>query len=133
MAIAALAVGLCAGAGCATVTGTVTGAVTNAIDCPAENYRANRERFDEVPVLHSLNAVVLGPVGFATGPVFGFAKGLALDIQWVMGQMEYEDVFRTYGPASIWRPFTFSWPVKGPSAEESAPLRPSPEEAGDAS
>jgi hypothetical protein len=110
--IVALAAGLFACSGCATVTGTLTGAVTNAVDCPAENYRANQERFDSVPSLHSLNALVLGPIGFVSGPVFGFGKGLSLDIQWVIGQVNYGDVFGTYGPTSIWRPFTFTWPVK---------------------
>ena len=98
--------------GCATVTGTVTGAFTNAVDAPAENYRANRADFDEYPILHAPNAIVLGLVGVVTGPVFGFGKGLGLDIQWVIGQMDYSDVFGTYGPASIWRPFTFQWPSK---------------------
>lgn len=112
IAIAALVASLFVLSGCATVSGTVTGAFTNAVDAPAENYRANREQFDDVPILHAPNALVLGPVGFATGPVFGFAKGLALDIQWVIGQVDYSDVFGSYGPASIWRPFTFRWPVR---------------------
>ena len=112
IAVVVLAAGLLAGSGCATVTGTLTGAFTNTVDCPAENYRANRERFDDAPSLHSLNALILGPVGFASGPAFGFCKGLSLDIQWVVGQVDYGDVFGTYGPASIWRPFTFTWPAK---------------------
>ena len=114
--IIALAAGALLCSGCATAAGTLTGALTNTIDCPAQNYRANQERFDSVPVLHSLNAVILGPVGFATGPIFGFAKGLSLDIQWVMGQVDYGEVFGTYGPASIWRPFTVKWPAKPKAA-----------------
>ena len=114
--IFALVAGLLACSGCATVTGTLTGAFTNTVDCPAENYRANQERFDKAPMLHGLNAVVLGPVGFVTGPFFGFTKGLSLDIQWVMSQVDYDEVFGTYGPTSIWRPFTVSWPVKADAA-----------------
>jgi len=128
IAIALLAASLLALSGCATVTGTLTGAFTNAVDAPAENYRANRAQFDDVPILHAPNALILAPVGVATGPFLGFAKGLALDIQSVIGQVDYADVFGSYGPASIWRPFTFRWPIKDRAAaaprESSSPSDP---------
>jgi len=92
------------------ITGTVTGAFTNAVDAPAETYRQNREGFAKHPILFALDALVVGPVGLATGPVCGLAKGLALDIQWTIGQVNYGDAFGTYGPASIWRPATWEWP-----------------------
>ena len=96
-------------AGCAMITGTVTGAITGAVDAPAETYRANREGFKQNPVLFSFDAVVIGPIGIVTGPVFGLFKGMSLDIQWVIGQVRYGDVFGSYRPQSIWRPHTLKW------------------------
>lgn len=109
-----LAVWLGTLSGCAMLTGTATGAFTGAVDLPAETYRQNCQAFVSHPILYSLDAVVLGPIGLVFGPVFGMGKGLALDIQWVIGQVYYGDVFGTYGPTSIWRPYTLRWPVIKP-------------------
>jgi uncharacterized protein YceK len=98
--------------GCATITGTATGAFTGLVDAPAETYRHNSEAFHEHPMLYGLDALVIAPIGAVTGPVFGFVKGISLDLQWVVGQVEYGDAFGSYGPASIWRPHTVQWPVK---------------------
>lgn len=98
--------------GCAMITGTATGAFTGGVDAPAETYRAKRAEFDEFPMLHGLNALFMGPVGVVTGPVLGLVKGLSLDIQWTIGQVDYAEVFGSYGQASIWRPWTFQWPIK---------------------
>jgi hypothetical protein len=70
--------------------------------------------FADYPILFSVDALVMGPLGFVTGPLFGFGKGLALDIQWVINQVDYSEVFASYRPTSIWRPFTLAWPVKVP-------------------
>ena len=110
VAIIALVAGLFVFSGCATVTGTATGAFTGAVDAPVETYRHNRAAFHENPMLFGLDAVVMGPIGFATGPILGLAKGLSLDIQWIVGQVDYGDVFGSYGEASIWRPCTVQWP-----------------------
>ncbi len=99
----------CVLSGCAMVTGTATGAFTGALDAPAENYRRNREIFAEHPIMFAPNALIMGPIGLATGPLFGLGKGLALDIQWVVGQVNYGDVFGSYNETSIWRPHTLEW------------------------
>lgn len=106
-----LAVMMLAG-GCATVTGTVTGALTGAVDAPAETYRHNREAFEREPMLFGLNAVGMGAVGIVTGPIFGLGKGLSLDVQCLIGQMDYGTVFWSYDKPSIWRPHTVRWPSK---------------------
>ena len=95
--------------GCATVAGTATGIPMGAIDAPAETYRHNREAFDDYPILHGLNVLVMVPVGAVTGPVLGFGKGIALDVQCVLGHQRYENVFFTYDNPSIWRPYTIQW------------------------
>lgn len=95
--------------GCATVVGTVSGAPAGAIDAPAETYRHNREAFDEFPVLHGLNVLVVAPIGAVSGPVLGLCKGLSLDVQCALGHQNYSNVFGTYGNASIWRPYTLQW------------------------
>ncbi len=95
--------------GCATVTGTASGAPMGAIDAPAETYRHNREAFDQYPILHGLNVVVMVPVGVVTGPVLGFGKGIALDVQCALGHQTYDNVFATYDEPSIWRPYTIRW------------------------
>ena len=103
---------LCASSGCAMIAGTATGAATGMIDAPAETYRHNTEAFENNPILFGLNALVMGPIGIVTGPVFGFGKGLSLDIQCAIGQVDYEDVFRTYSRRSIWRPHSLGWTPK---------------------
>ena len=100
---------LVAVSGCATITGTATGAFTGAVDLPAETYRANCEAFKKWGILHGLNVLVLGPIGLGTGPIFGFVKGLSIDVQWLVGHLDYGDAFGTYGPESVWRPHTFKW------------------------
>lgn len=100
--------------GCSTITGTVTGAGTGLVDAPAQTYRANRDTFDELPILHGVNALVMGPVGAVTGPVMGFGKGMALDIQWMIGQQSLSEVYGTYEAQSIWRPYTVRWEKTGP-------------------
>jgi len=115
--LGALCVVTCVASGCATVTGTLTGAFTGAVDLPAETYRHNRETFHEYPIVFGLDALILGPVGVVTGPVMGLAKGVALDVQWCAGQVNYGDVFGGYGPTSIWRPHTLQWPSKAPPAK----------------
>ena len=98
--------------GCATATGTVSGALTGAVDAPAETYRNNKEAFEKEPMLFGVNALGMGIVGIATGPVFGLGKGLSLDVQTLIGQMNYNEVFLTYNEASVWRPHTVHWPSK---------------------
>jgi hypothetical protein len=95
--------------GCATITGTATGALTGIVDAPAETYRHNQEAFKENPMLYGLDALVIAPIGFVTGPLFGFIKGVSVDLQWVVGHVRYGDVFGSYGNASIWRPHTVQW------------------------
>jgi len=95
--------------GCATVTGAVSGLPMGAIDAPAETYRHNQEAFDNHPILHGPNVLVMVPVGAATGPVLGLVKGISLDVQCATGRQNYRNVFRTYDEASIWRPFTLQW------------------------
>ena len=105
--------------GCAAVTGVATGAFTGAVDLPAETYRVHRETFHRYPYLFGLNVFFVGPVGFAGGPVAGLIKGASLDVQCAIELMDYHEVFHTYRPASIWRPWTFYWPVKAATQENS--------------
>ncbi len=98
--------------GCATVTGAATGLPTGTIDAPAETYRHNRQAFDNYPFLHGLNVLVMAPVGAVTGPVWGFGKGIALDVQCAIGHQKYENVFKSYDNPSIWRPYTLQWDTK---------------------
>jgi hypothetical protein len=111
-AILAAFVGLALFPGCATITGVATGAFTGAVDAPAEAYRQNREAFLKYPALFGLDVLFLGPVGFASGPAFGLVKGVSLDVQCAIGLMSYGPVFHSYGPASIWRPWTLRWQAR---------------------
>jgi hypothetical protein len=122
----ALLATICLTSGCATITGTVSGPLTGMIDAPAQTYRANRDVFADYPILFSVDALVMGPFGIVTGPLFGFGKGLSLDIQWVISQVDYSEVFGSYRPTSIWRPFTLIWPTKAPPTEPAprVPERP---------
>jgi hypothetical protein len=106
--------------GCAGITGLVTGAFTGAVDLPAETYRQNRLAFDRNPMLYGLDGIVLGPCGIAGGPVIGFFKGISLDIEWVAGKVGYGAVFGSYKEASIWRPWTITWPSR-PAANPAGP------------
>ena len=121
--ILAAFVGLALLPGCATLTGVATGAFTGAVDAPAEAYRQNREAFLKYPALFGLDALFIGPVGFVSGPGFGLVKGASLDVQCAIGLMDYPQVFNSYGPASIWRPWTLQWPAHRPAPpEENKPV-----------
>ena len=97
--------------GCAGITGLATGVFTGAVDLPAEMYRHNQKMFEKHPVLYGLDALVLGPLGMVTGPLLGFGKGVALDVQWLADHITYGEAFGTYGEASVWRPHTLRWPT----------------------
>lgn len=94
--------------GCAALPGLLTGAFTGAVDAPAQVYRHHRVLFDREPIYWAFNILFFVPVGIAAGPIVGFAKGLALDIEWLLDQMGYHRVFMTYREPSIWRPYTIS-------------------------
>jgi hypothetical protein len=106
---ALLALVVSAASGCATVTGLATGVVTGAVDAPAEVYRHHREEFHAQPLYWSLNVLVGASVGLVLGPLAGGAKGLALDMERLIGRTTYGPVFASYDEASIWRPYTFRW------------------------
>ena len=36
-------------------------------------------------------------------------KGVALDVQWLLNQMNYSRCFGTYDNPSVWRPYTIHW------------------------
>lgn len=111
--LASVALGLALGLtqpGCAALTGMVTGAFTGAVDAPAQVYRCHRPYFDHHPIYWPFNVVFFVPVGIAAGPIVGFGKGLALDIQWAfLDQVSYGRVFGTYRESSVWRPYTIHW------------------------
>ena len=92
--------------GCATITGTLTGAVTGFVDLPREIVRENDLRTDDGDTW--LLAMVAAPVGCVGGPVFGFIKGIALDVSTLSGTVDGGEAFGG-GRASIWRPYTFGW------------------------
>jgi hypothetical protein len=112
LAALALTMGLYVLPGCAMLTGTLTGAFTGAVDAPAQTYRENRSDFIEHPILFSLDVLVVGPVGLVCGPLAGLGKGLSLDVQLMMGQVKHSEVYGSYGPASVWRPYTWKWPSR---------------------
>lgn len=95
--------------GCATVTGLVTGAFTGAVDAPSEVYRSHEALFVEDPIYWPLNIVVFVPLGFLFGPLVGFSKGVALDVECLLHKQTYGPVFGGYGSASIWRPYSIHW------------------------
>ena len=94
--------------GCATIVGTVAGPVTNAVDLPRWflNYNKPDMTEDAAPEWTFL-AILFVPVGLVTGPAFGFAKGVYVDIQGGLQQrFEYVDGWnKSY--RAIWRPATF--------------------------
>jgi len=109
---AALAVALASlvpAGGCAALTGLATGAFTGAVDAPAQVYRHHRGEMNRHPEYWVYNVFLLGPVGLVAGPLAGFAKGFGLDIQWLLGQVDYAEVFGEYGRESVWRPYTIHW------------------------
>lgn len=95
--------------GCSALPGLITGAFTGAVDAPMQVYRYHRVFFDRNPIYWTFNALFIGPLGFACGPIVGFAKGIALDVKWLLDQTDYGDVFGTYRDMSIWRPYTIHW------------------------
>jgi hypothetical protein len=95
--------------GCAALTGLATGAFTGAVDAPAQVYRKNRSTIDHHPEYWPFNVIFMAPIGFVFGPIAGFAKGLALDIQWLIGRTRYKRSFTTYRKPSVWRPYTIHW------------------------
>lgn len=95
--------------GCASVTGLVTGALTGVVDAPAQVYRHNRGELDRHPEYWVFNVLIVGPLGFVAGPLVGFAKGVALDIEWLLDEIGYDDAFTTYKAPSVWRPYTIHW------------------------
>jgi hypothetical protein len=95
--------------GCACLTGLVTGAFTGAVDAPAEVYRHNRGEFHRNPVFWTFNVLFFVPLGIAAGPIAGAGKGLALDVEWLIGRTKYDKVFGSYQEPSIWRPYTIHW------------------------
>lgn len=96
--------------GCAAFAGLVTGAFTGAVDAPAQVYREHRGEFHRHPEYWPFNVFFFVPVGIAAGPLVGFAKGLALDIDCViLNRTSYSRAFGTYKEPSVWRPYTIHW------------------------
>jgi hypothetical protein len=108
-AVFAAALAGASSAGCATMTGLATGAGTGTVDLPAEVVRHNASFFEQNPIFYAPDVLVLAPVGLAAGPVIGLIKGVALDVEWLIGNLTYTPVFGAYGQSSIWRPFTVQW------------------------
>lgn len=100
---------LITGPGCAAMTGLVTGSFTGVVDAPAQVYRYHRAEMNHNPVYWAYNILFFGPIGFVTGGIAGFVKGLAIDIQWMTGRIRYHRVYTTYKDYSVWRPFTIHW------------------------
>lgn len=107
--VLALTAVLGASPGCATLPGLITGGFTGAVDAPMQVYRAHRTFMDRNPIYWPFNVFLIGPLGVVTGPIVGMAKGIAIDIQWLLDQVGYPRVFGTYREESIWRPFTIHW------------------------
>jgi len=104
---------VCAGTSCATITGTLTGAATGMIDGPAAVARKYEEDLSRHPEYWALNILIAMPLSVICGPVAGFIKGIAIDIQWLRGEVDYSEAFDTYEPVSIWRPWTLHWTHRG--------------------
>lgn len=92
--------------GCATITGLATGAFTGLVDGPAQVARRYEETYYKHPEYWALNILIVAPASFVLGPFFGMVKGIAVDVQWMRDETRYGDAFGTYGPPSIWRPYT---------------------------
>ena len=95
--------------GCTALTGLLTGGFTGAVDAPAQVYRLNRGEFRRNPIYWPFNIIAFVPIGIFFGPLVGFGKGLALDIEWLLGDIDYGDVYGTYRDPSVWRPYTIHW------------------------
>lgn len=99
---------IAASPGCATIPGLLTGGFTGAVDAPMQVYRANRTFLDRNPIYWTFNVILIGPLGLAAGPIVGMAKGIALDVEWLLDEIGYRRVFTTYREPSIWRPYTIT-------------------------
>lgn len=95
--------------GCAAFAGLLTGAFTGAVDAPAQVYRNQPGEFHRNPIYWPFNIFFFVPVGMAVGPLAGFGKGLALDIEWLLNRTPYSRAFGTYKEPSVWRPYTIHW------------------------
>ena len=102
--------------GCSTITGTVTGAFTGFVDLPTEIIREQELATDSGDTW--LIAMVAAPIGFVGGPIFGFIKGVALDVSALNGSLTYSEEFNTYGRASVWRPYTYYWDTSRPAGAQ---------------
>jgi len=98
-----------ASSGCATIVGTATGALTGLVDGPAEVARANEQAFRDHPEYWVLDVLVVAPLSAAAGPLAGFIKGIAIDIQWIRDELGYGRAFGSYDAPSVWRPWTLHW------------------------
>ena len=87
----------------------MTGAFTGLVDAPAQVYRHNRDNFDQRPIYWPFNIVFMAPLGFLAGPLVGFGKGIALDVECLQGKARLGRVFGRYDNESVWRPFTLDW------------------------
>ena len=79
--------------------------------CPADA-ESSAEDPDRVPRALTLSATdPANPFGaaLACGPLFGFVKGVALDISAISGALTVGEEFGTMSRASVWRPYTFDW------------------------
>ena len=79
------------------------------VDAPAQVYRHNRELFEQEPINWPFNIVLMVPLGLIGGPIAGFGKGVALDVEWFMDDVEAGQSFGSYGRESVWRPYTLDW------------------------
>ena len=104
---------LCASSSCATITGTLTGALTGMIDGPAAVAGEYEEDLSKHPEYWTLNILIAMPLSVILGPVAGFIKGIAIDIQWLRDEVDYSEAFDSYEPVSIWRPWTMHWTHRG--------------------
>ena len=102
-----------ASSGCATIMGTATGAFTGLVDGPAAVAAANEEAFRDHPEYWVLDVLVVAPLSAVVGPLAGFIKGVAIDVQWVRDELDYGEAFGTYRAPSIWRPWTLHWRHRG--------------------
>jgi len=100
---------LAGASGCATLTGLVTGGFTGLVDAPAQMYRYHEGEFNRHPEYWPYNILFVSPVGMGFGPLAGMAKGIALDVEWCLGEVSYGRVFGSYRDVSVWRPYTIHW------------------------
>ncbi|MEZ6036060.1 MAG: hypothetical protein R3F29_01180 [Planctomycetota bacterium] len=112
---ACMSLSLLAAAGCSTITGTLTGPFTGFVDLPREIMHEQHMRPDAASTW--VVALFAAPVGAACGPVFGFVKGIALDINAMNGTLSTAEEFGTMNRASVWRPYAFDWQQSRPAGQ----------------